>query len=89
MPSALSILWRVGRLGSSCGVSDARPSAIASTASTSARAPIRAMSRSTSALVSCSPIARAALEIIGPASSALTTRMIVTPVIVSPAITAR
>ena len=46
----------------------------------------RARSRSTSSLVSSGPIGRRAVASIGPASSAFTTRMIVTPVSRSPLI---
>ena len=56
---------------SSCGVSVARPSAIASTAATRAPAPSRARSCSTSLLVSSPPIGRNTFAIIGPASSCL------------------
>ncbi len=56
---------------------------------TSRAAPSVARSRSTSSLVSFGPIGRSTVASIAPASSAFTTRMIVTPVVVSPAITAR
>ena len=56
---------------------------------TSATAPSCARSRSTSRAVSSSPIGRETVASIGPASSAFTTRMMVTPVSVSPAMTAR
>src|SRR4029453_14222285 len=52
-------------------------------------APRRPRSRSTSSLVSSGPIARWTFAIIAPASSALTTRMIVTPVSRSPPMIAR
>ena len=82
MPSAFSILWRVGRLGSSCGVSARVPRR-------GRRRPRRADARRAARGRARRPrwfrpgrSGASAFAIIGPASSALTTRMIVTPVAV-------
>src|SRR5204863_384178 len=74
---------------SSCGVSTAVPLSIACSVCTSSSAPLTASRDSIVVVVSFGPIGTCTLAIIAPASSAFTTRMIVTPVSGSPLMTAR
>jgi len=88
-PSVFAIRGASVTSASSCGVSVAVPAASAGSVEARRDAPISASRASSPAPVSSGSIGVRATASIAPASSALTTRMIVTPVSASPSMIAR